>query len=171
MRGKYLHHTVISPSTIRTCICSNGSLISKVTMLSFRRNLLQYSMVPLGVFVKWFLLLSLFLRYVFEVGIVGRTGSGKSSLVMGLFRMIEASEGQIKIDGIDIAQLGLHDLRSRLTLIPQVRSNLSLITLISHIWLRLHLQFLLWFPVAIIKLTFHSVPISYSLFCIKCLLA
>ncbi|KAA0191897.1 Multidrug resistance-associated protein 1 [Fasciolopsis buskii] len=91
----------------------------RVTMLSFRRNLLQYSMVPLGVFVKWFLLLSLFLRYVFEVGIVGRTGSGKSSLVMGLFRMIEASEGQIKIDGIDIAQLGLHDLRSRLTLIPQ----------------------------------------------------
>ncbi|XP_076374474.1 multidrug-Resistance like Protein 1 isoform X2 [Megalopta genalis] len=54
-----------------------------------------------------------------KVGIVGRTGAGKSSLTLALFRIIEAAEGQITIDGIDISKLGLHDLRSRLTIIPQ----------------------------------------------------
>ncbi|PAV73684.1 hypothetical protein WR25_18845 isoform A [Diploscapter pachys] len=54
-----------------------------------------------------------------KVGIVGRTGAGKSSMTLALFRMIEAAEGRICIDGIDIAQLGLHDLRSRITIIPQ----------------------------------------------------
>ncbi|VDP98821.1 unnamed protein product [Trichobilharzia regenti] len=54
-----------------------------------------------------------------KLGIVGRTGSGKSSLVLGLFRMLEAAEGEIRIDGFDISKLGLHDLRNRLTLIPQ----------------------------------------------------
>ncbi|TWW64338.1 Multidrug resistance-associated protein 1 ATP-binding cassette sub-family C member 1 [Takifugu flavidus] len=54
-----------------------------------------------------------------EVGIVGRTGAGKSSLTLGLFRIIEAAEGHIFIDGVDIGQLGLHDLRSRITIIPQ----------------------------------------------------
>ncbi|XP_041856879.1 multidrug resistance-associated protein 1 isoform X2 [Melanotaenia boesemani] len=54
-----------------------------------------------------------------KVGIVGRTGAGKSSLTLGLFRIIEASEGQILIDGVDISKLGLHELRSRITIIPQ----------------------------------------------------
>ncbi|KAM4717797.1 multidrug resistance-associated protein 1 [Anableps anableps] len=54
-----------------------------------------------------------------KVGIVGRTGAGKSSLTLGLFRIIEASEGHIFIDGVDIAKLGLHELRSRITIIPQ----------------------------------------------------
>lgn len=53
------------------------------------------------------------------MGIVGRTGAGKSSLSLALFRLIEASEGHIEIDGINVASLGLHQLRSRLTILPQ----------------------------------------------------
>uniref|UniRef100_A0A672I9D7 ATP-binding cassette, sub-family C (CFTR/MRP), member 2 n=1 Tax=Salarias fasciatus TaxID=181472 RepID=A0A672I9D7_SALFA len=54
-----------------------------------------------------------------KIGIVDRTGAGKSSLTNCLFRIIEAVEGRIFIDGIDIAKLGLHDLRANLTIIPQ----------------------------------------------------
>lgn len=54
-----------------------------------------------------------------KIGIVGRTGAGKSSLTLALFRIIEAAGGKITIDGIDISILGLHALRSRLTIIPQ----------------------------------------------------
>ncbi|XP_070780875.1 multidrug resistance-associated protein 1-like [Enoplosus armatus] len=54
-----------------------------------------------------------------KVGIVGRTGAGKSSLALGIFRILEAVKGRILIDGINIAQIGLHDLRSRITIIPQ----------------------------------------------------
>lgn len=55
-----------------------------------------------------------------QIGIVGRTGAGKSSLALGIFRILEAAKGEIYIDGVNIAEIGLHDLRSRITIIPQV---------------------------------------------------
>jgi ATP-binding cassette subfamily C (CFTR/MRP) protein 1 len=54
-----------------------------------------------------------------RVGVVGRTGAGKSTLLSSLFRLREASAGEIRIDGISIAALPLEALRSRLTVIPQ----------------------------------------------------
>ncbi|CAE6493905.1 unnamed protein product [Rhizoctonia solani] len=60
-----------------------------------------------------------------KIGVLGRTGSGKSTLALSFFRFVEATEGHIVIDGVDISKLGLSDLRSRLTIIPQDPTILS----------------------------------------------
>ncbi|KAI0092260.1 multidrug resistance-associated ABC transporter [Irpex rosettiformis] len=54
-----------------------------------------------------------------RVGLLGRTGSGKSTLAMSVLRFVDPASGRILIDGIDISKIGLHDLRSRITFIPQ----------------------------------------------------
>ena len=68
-----------------------------------------------------------------RVGVVGRTGAGKSSVTLALFRFLEAREGVVLTDGLDISKIKLYDLRSRLAIIPQdpvlfsgtIRSNLD----------------------------------------------
>ena len=53
-----------------------------------------------------------------KLGVCGRTGSGKSTLMTTIYRLVEPLSGSIVIDGVDITSIGLQDLRSRLSLVP-----------------------------------------------------
>lgn len=87
-------------------------------------NFLVWKLINAGNFLTLFSSVS----FSFQIGIVGRTGAGKSSLALGIFRILEAAKGEIYIDGINIAEIGLHDLRSRITIIPQVcKTKISLL--------------------------------------------
>ena len=97
-----------APLVIENCRPSNGRI-------DFDNLHVQYTLT-LPMFLKS-------ITYTFlgekKIGVVGRTGSGKSTLIQAFFWVIEPSEGQILTDGVDISQMGLKDLRSRLSIIPQ----------------------------------------------------
>jgi ABC-type multidrug transport system fused ATPase/permease subunit len=95
---------IVDSSTLNTCACCLRSHHQH----SYRPDLPE---VLRGV--------SCTIRPGEKIGVCGRTGAGKSSLMVALFRLVELAGGRIDIDGLDISTLGLHALRSRLSIIPQ----------------------------------------------------
>ncbi|KZT29601.1 ABC protein [Neolentinus lepideus HHB14362 ss-1] len=120
---------------------SEGAIEFRNVKMSYRKGL---PLVLKGISMK--------VRGGEKIGIVGRTGAGKSSLMLALFRIVELSSGSINVDGIDISTLGLKDLRSKISIIPQdpllfsgtIRSNLDPFDVYddAHVWDALRRSFL-----------------------------
>lgn len=107
--------------------------------------------------------ISLELRAGEKVGIVGRTGSGKSSLSLSLFRILEAISGKITIDGENIAEFGLHDLRSRLTIIPQDPVLFSGTLRFNLDPLKIHTDYEIWRALELAHLKSHILSLESGL--------
>uniref|UniRef100_W5MTQ4 Multidrug resistance-associated protein 1-like n=1 Tax=Lepisosteus oculatus TaxID=7918 RepID=W5MTQ4_LEPOC len=98
-----------------------------------------------------------------KVGIVGRTGAGKSTLSSCLFRIIEGCKGMILIDEVDIASIGLHDLRGKLNIIPQTHC-LLVCTMAFNIFVNSHFSDMtLWDILLLINI------INYLFYLISCI--
>ena len=87
---------------------SNGEVVFDNVSLSYRPGL---PLVLKGV--------SLNIKGGEKIGICGRTGAGKSTIMSALYRLCELNEGRVLIDGVDTSKLGLYDLRRKLSIIPQ----------------------------------------------------
>ncbi|CEF71103.1 ATP-binding cassette sub-family C member 8 [Strongyloides ratti] len=87
---------------------NNGEIIFKNYSMKYRSNL-DLVLKNINIHIKG----------GERVGLIGRTGSGKSSLTLALFRIIDPIDGNIFIDGVDIAKVSLHNLRNHITIIPQ----------------------------------------------------
>ncbi|ORY95166.1 hypothetical protein BCR41DRAFT_375894 [Lobosporangium transversale] len=97
--------------------------------IEFKKVVLRYQNYGVAVLKK----VSFVVQPGEKIGVVGKMGSGKTTLLISLLRVVEAAEGKILIDDVDVREIGLHDLRSKIAIIPQepvlfvgtIRSNLD----------------------------------------------
>jgi ABC-type multidrug transport system fused ATPase/permease subunit len=100
----------------RTTWPDKGNILIEKYSLKYRENL-DYALKNLNIKIN----------AGEKIGIVGRTGAGKSSISLALLRMTESCKGNIFIDNVNINSLGLHDLRHKLTILPQVSHLIEIV--------------------------------------------